>query len=324
MLKRLKSLIVDRLRWVYWYPFRITIQQLNFGNLIFVAKLTGTLVYLFASRRREIIRKELILSLGKDCHGKKLRNIVYRSFLNFYQTQLEFFLYPKLNPARVNGIVRIEGKENLDQALARGKGAILLFSHFGANQMIMPAIGYNGYKMNQLSISAEHWKSIIPENSSPINRRILKLRWEYEQSLPAKHINAFGLLRPAIKCLKNNEVLGIALDGGAGKKELRLEFLGRKASFSSGPMNLARHTGATLLPTFIIRNQDGRHKLVIHERMDPINSSEKENTQKFVALMESYIKRYPCHYAQFLWLARKFTQNTENPFFADYDQKNHI
>lgn len=321
MVKRAKYLVADLVRWVYWYPFRSLVQHLSINNIYRLAQLIGILVYLFALKRRKILERELILSLGRNLPYKKTKEIVRQSFKNFYQTQLELFLYPGLNPDRVKEMVQIEGKENLDLALKRGKGVILLFSHFGANQMIMPAIGYNGYKMNQLSGSAKHWLRLAPERANRINRKILELRYHYEQSLPARHIDVFGSLKPAIRCLKGNEILGIALDGGGGKKQLALSFLGRKAFFSAGAIELASHTGATILPTFILRQPNGRHKLIIHPQMELDTSDGHYSTQKFVKLLEFYIQRYPCHYAQFLWLAHKFTQGTETPFFADYAER---
>jgi KDO2-lipid IV(A) lauroyltransferase len=318
MVKKLSYLAADCLRWAYWYPFRLLVQRLSVKNIYFLGKLMGILVYLFAIKRRKIIEQELILSLGRNLPSKKIKRIVRQSFKNFYQTQLEVFLYPKLNPDKIKETIQIEGKENLDFALSRGQGVILLFSHFGANQMIMPAIGYNGYKMNQLSGSAKHWLRIVPERANLINRKILELRWHYEQSLPARHIDVFGSLKPAIRCLKNKEILGIALDGGGGKKQLALNFLGRTASFSTGPMELAQRTNAAVLPTFIIRKSEGKHRLIIHPQINSERSNVHSDIHKFLTLLESYIKKYPCHYAQFLWLARKFTQDTDSPFFADY------
>ena len=67
-----------------------------------------------------------------------------------------------------------------------------MIGHFGANQMIMPALGHRGYPIHQLSAPPTVWADILPERANPLWRQKLELRWQLEQGLPVTHINVFN------------------------------------------------------------------------------------------------------------------------------------
>ncbi|HND30465.1 MAG TPA: hypothetical protein PLA94_10720, partial [Myxococcota bacterium] len=158
--------------------------------------------------------------------------------------ELEVLRYPYLSPEHIGEVCEVEGRHYLDEALKLGKGAIILIGHFGANQMIMPALGYLGYPMNQLSAPPPVWAEILRETrTTPLWERVLARRWELEKRLPVRHINIFRFLRPAFDCLARNEVLGLAFDGGGGKKWAEVDFLGRRAKVSVEPARIWQKTG---------------------------------------------------------------------------------
>ena len=101
----------------------------------------------------------------------------------------------------------------------------------GAFQMTMPVIGYTGYKMNQISASASLWKENI---TSEIQRQTFDLKAKYEYTLPVKHISITSSLKPVFRALETNEIVGITVDGGGGKKVVQIKFLGRDANFQRG------------------------------------------------------------------------------------------
>ncbi|MCK4789973.1 MAG: lysophospholipid acyltransferase family protein, partial [Desulfobacteraceae bacterium] len=234
---------------------------------------------------------------------------------------LEVLLFPVLNENIISSFVTCTGLENLDNALANGKGAMLLFAHFGANQMVMPAIGYRGYKMCQLSAPATVWKEVLPERRfTNMERRALKTRWEHECSLPVKHINIFGSIKEAFLCLKRNEILGVAVDGGGGKKNVTVNFLGRKALFSIGPIDIARRTGCIILPTFIVREESGRNTMMIHPPLEMDQGSDIHETitktmRLFLQRLEDYVLAYPGYYMNFLALRSMMAEKGDTPLF---------
>ena len=137
--------------------------------------------------------------------------------------EFEVLRYPMLNSSNIHHVCEILGKEHLDLALKKGRGAILMIGHFGANQMIMPALGYRGYSINQLSAPPTVWADILPERSNALWRQKLELRWQLEQTLPVNHqcIRFFDLPLIVLKPMR------LAFDGGWNGMA-QIPFMGRK------------------------------------------------------------------------------------------------
>ena len=239
--------------------------------------------------------------------------------------ELEVLRYGALGPHNIHEVCQIEGRPHLDAALARGKGVILLIGHYGANQLIMPALGHQGYPMNQLSAPPTVWADILRETrTTPLWEKVLARRWALEQRLPVRHINVFQFLRPAFDCLRRNEILGLAFDGGGGTSATPVRFLARTAHVSVQPAHLWKKTGATLLPAVVYRPPGAaRHTLSIEEPLPYTPRADKQDEQQ--ANMQAIVDRFaphvaarPDHYLQFLLLRRRVRATDERPFFTDY------
>lgn len=245
--------------------------------------------------------------------------ILRDSFALTLYNEVEVLRYPSLSPETIDSVCEIVGREHLDTALAKGRGAILLIGHFGANQMIMPALGHRGYRMAQLSAPPPVWGEILHESrTTPLWEKVLARRWQLEKRLPVRHVNVFRFLRPAFEVLRDNGVLGLAFDGGGGKKWAQVSFLGRTANLSEQPAQIWKKSGAVLLPTFVVRAPgEERHRVVITEPLTWAGSAEA-SLQAFVARFEQEVWASPEQYLHFLTMRRKVRGSDVRPFFTDY------
>ena len=245
--------------------------------------------------------------------------ILADSFALTLYNELEVLRYPSLSPESIDEVCEIDGREHLTAALAEGRGAILLIGHFGANQMIMPALGHRGYAMAQLSAPPPVWGEILHETrTTPLWERVLARRWQLEKRLPVKHVNVFRFLRPAFEVLRANGVLGLAFDGGGGKKWAQVELLGRTANVSEQPAQIWKRSGAVLLPTYVVRApNEGRHRVVITEPLVWQGSS-GASLQAFARRFEQWVWGAPENYLHFLTMRRRVRGSDARPFFTDY------
>ncbi len=308
---------------LYWGPFKHVVWLLPARLLYFMARRLGDLLYFAAGNKRRSLEKAFSLIPDGKSDGQARRRAVRDAFRILMCNELEVLLFPQLNSGNIERHVACSGLENLDEALRREKGAMLLFAHLGANQMIMPAIGYHGYKMSQMSAPATVWKEKMPDRKfSPAEEMAMRERWRHEESLPVQHINIFGSLKKAFLCLKHNEVLGIAIDGGGGGERIPVSFLGREAVFSTGAADIACRTGCAVLPTFMIREKDGRSRLVIESVFYVDTEAEQTAeihgvTQRFAKRLEEYIIQHPDHYINFLALREMMAQQGDTPLFRE-------
>ncbi|MCK6529846.1 lysophospholipid acyltransferase family protein [Myxococcota bacterium] len=274
-------------------------------------------------REAGVMRDELRRSYGGDPLPEPADRIVARAFKNFWLGDLETNLYPHLGPQNIDGYIDLEGRDRLDAALARGRGAIVLIGHFGMNQLTMAALGHRGYPMNQLSASPLAWAEILGARTPPLQEAKWRLIWDLEQKLPARHISVFGFMRPAFECLERGEVLCLAIDGGGGNRWTRVQFLGRACNVAATPMSLAAKTGAPVLPAFVHRLPRGRHRMAIAPEMPMDRTRDREadlqrNTQRYMGILEEQVRLHPDHYVYFLRHRRRSRGTDGMPFFDDY------
>ena len=185
--------------------------------------------------------------------------------------------------------------------------------------MVMPALGYSGYAMCQMSASPLVWKDHITHKClSRMEEKTLELRWNHELSLPVKHIDVFGSLKGAFSCLARNEVLGVAMDGAGGKDWVEVDFLGSRALFSTGAMRIAARTGCVVLPTFLVRGDKGVNDMIIAPPLHDLAGRDdregvKRAVQEVARLLERYVVAHPCHYVHFLALRQMTAEKEGEP-----------
>ncbi len=286
----------------------------------------GNLYSRFSRVLYKAMHDELSLIFNGRYSNEQKKFIIKRTFNIIVKNQLEVLLFRSLTKEKANSMITVEGLEKIDYARSMEKGIILLIAHFGANKLVMPALGYRDFEINQVGGKPTEWIRIMGDELSSLSKRVFELELENEQCLPANFIYVFESMKPVFRCLKNNEVVCMAIDGGGGTKKEKIRFLGRDAMISAGPFRIAQKTGATILPAFVVRQQDDSHRLVIE---DPIwaeeNLTEEEvnitNLQRFVNTLEEYVERYPCHYAFRLARARMTYRKDPIPLFTDYERK---
>lgn len=256
---------------------------------------------------------------GADRGHEACRRIAQDTFCNATADAAERLYCDRLSKERMDKLVEVRGAENLDKALGAGKGAILMHAHFGNEELIMPTIGYHGYRMNQLASRWEPELLTDPKLALPnrIRKRLYQLKIQTRESYPVSFIYVDGFLREAFRCLKRNEVLAMAIDGREGRKWLKIPLLGKRWLLSPGPMELALRSGAPVVPAFMLREEKtGKHVLVLHDIFTPVRTGDDSediriNTEKFAGLIEQYATEHPEQYMKLLWFDADFYVSEE-------------
>ena len=111
-----------------------------------------------------IVKEELELIFGKRFNNIQIEDITRRSFDNYCRKQVEYLFFGDLNKDTIERMVQVQGLENLDKALSRGKGVILLLSHFAttATRNLMTLICCNSIR------SCATLRALAAAKSSPL------------------------------------------------------------------------------------------------------------------------------------------------------------
>ncbi len=310
MLRTVKIHAAEAMRLAYWLPLRKLVQVLPLGTSYRMARLAGRVLCRIPGRKRAMVEKGLVFLFGAGYPRDSVRN----TFVQYAMNAIDVFLFPSLTREKTAEMVEYLGMEHIEEARKAGKGVILLHAHFGNEEFLMPAIGFAAdCRVNQL---ASRWEPALddsPANRLPnlARRYAFRMRIRYRETLPVRFIYIDRGVKGAYSALRNNEILLLAADGREGSNWVEVNFLGRTAIYSEGPMRIALKTGAAVLPVFITRNGDGRHRVTVEEPIALQRSGDgeldvRENTQKFVDRLCAHVTRRPCHYMKLFWRDMKY------------------
>lgn len=319
----IKTILKDMATFFFWYIGGIVVPVLPLKVTYFLADIIGSIKYLVLKSKRELIIDEMSKTFGGKKNMIELKQIVKKGFKIMSKDRIEILLYPVLTKEMVERMVDIEGLDRLEQVSLSGRGVILLISHFGANKMIMPALGFKGHRINQIAGSPIAWGKATGQTSL-MSRKALEFELEAEKNFPANFIYITNSIRPVIRCLKDNQIVCLAVDGAGGTKRVKTNFLNRVALLSPNFINLSKTTNSIVLPAFVIRQQNNKHKIVIEEplniEVDEGGNGELEyNTQKVSDILSRYFEKYPCHYAKKLLNTRLQVGKDPVPAFMDHE-----
>ena len=249
--------------------------------------------------RRRVTLINLQNSLGADKDG--LAAIGRRAYRNFGKSMVEYTLFPSLDKSKIDQMVEFEGAENFDEALKRGKGAVVVAGHFGSWELMGAATSQRGYPVDFL-VGEQH--NILVDN----------LMNEYRRSVGIGIIKMGAAAKGVIKALRNNRFVAMLSDQDAGSDGTVVEFFGRPASTPKGPAAFALKMDAPVVMAFIIRERGRRQRIVIEKAIFGDRTSDKEEdirnlTQAYTRVLEQYVRKYPDHW---FWPHRRWKSTTQD------------
>jgi len=255
------------------------------------------MAYRFGARQREIALESLNIAFGEQKSAKEIEQIARDCVTHMAKSAIELmFLMDR--PLLLKERVDIVGKENLESALANARGVILVSAHFGNFPLLMAKLSLEGYKAAGIMrpMHDERVEKFFLEK-----RNRMHIRTIYSQPRNT-------CVNETLQALRNNELVFIPIDQNFGTAGVFVDFFGRKAATATGPVVLAQRTKAALLPCFIIRQKDDRHKIIFEPALDLKEGRGPQETvliniQRLTSIIEAYIRQYP---AEWGWIHRRW------------------
>ncbi len=204
----------------------------------FIARALGGLAYAGAARARAAVRDNLTVIAPRLSRGER-EALVRRTFTNQARNYLATLRLPHLDLARAVTTIPVRGWENVDAALASGRGVILGSAHFGQVSAVGPVV----LALHRVPVSIVV-EPIAPRLFDLINRTL-------RGSLGPSFVSSSEILRLA-RMLTRGGTIGVLGDRPVMGARLRIPFFGREAYLPTGHVVLAALTGAALIPAFAV------------------------------------------------------------------------
>lgn len=265
------------------------------GTIRAFARVLGRLVFLCNRKQQKIALDSLSIAFPKKSVAWR-KSLAKEFFINMISMPFEVLYYLK-RPESL-GSVALEGKEFLDNALAKEKGVIGLTAHMGCFPLMHLKLARAGYPVNVVTRPMRDSRTGNYFNNI---RKKKKIKTIY--SLPRREV-----VEKTLKSLRSNQLVIIQMDQNFGKEGIKIDFFGKLASTPTGPIAFALRTGAVLIPMIIVRDNTGRQRVrilpeLILEKTNNYRETIRINALKYNNLLEGWIRLYP---SQWGWIHRRW------------------
>ncbi len=252
---------------------------------VFLGGALGTIAFRVLGKHREIAHKNLERALGPALSAKEKERIARGVFRHLAIMLFEFTRLPWLSRGRMEGLVKWSGLENMDRALARGRGVIILTAHFGNWELLGACLGLAGYRSEVV---------VRKLDNELFERFVTWVRTRSGNNMIYKK----AAMRRLLKSLSANSAVTILIDQNAKRREgFFVDFFGLPACSNKGPALLALASGAPVVPVFI-RRQGLGHLIEVQQEVEVADTGDREkdaavNTARFAKVVEEMVRRHP-------------------------------
>ncbi|MFH1858276.1 MAG: lysophospholipid acyltransferase family protein [Candidatus Omnitrophota bacterium] len=277
----------------------------------------GRFAFWAVPKERRKTLDHLRVAFSGEKSPKDILKIGENVFRNLGKTAAELIYFPKITEQTVDRWVSCEGLPKFDAVLKEGKGGIILVAHLGNWELLARSLALKGYGGVILA------RRVYDERFDRLLSEIRKVRGN-------SFLDRDESPKEFLKVLRQNHFMGILADQDIDSIDgIFVPFFGKEAYTPVAPARFSMASGAPVIPCFMVREENGRHRLVVEDPIwppegraspgvkipgGPPKGVDKEEavfrlTQGWMAITESYIRRYP---DQWVWMHRRWKTRPEN------------
>jgi KDO2-lipid IV(A) lauroyltransferase len=245
--------------------------------------------------RKRVVLGNLQAAFGSERDGLEILELGREFYAQLGTTLLEFCGYWRLDRQQIRDLVTVEGEEHLEAVLAEGCGALMVSAHFGNWELLGAWV----------ATAVQPVRFLVKTQS---NARVDRLQNDLRARAGVGIIRSGPSIKEMVRTLREGGVIGLLGDQDGGPGGLFLPFLGRTASVFRGTAQLAWRLRCPVLSGFLVRQSDGRHRLIIQppitvDRQADEETAVRQVTAEYTQRVEEMVRRHPDHY---FWVHRRW------------------
>ncbi len=275
-----------------FYLYQIA-RLMSYKFIVQTGRILGFIVSFFAPGLRRRVLNNLKGS-KLEMNKKQAIKFYRRVLVNLGMAFMEFFYLPRIDEKFLKKYIKFSGKEELDKALEKRKGIIIVTGHNDNWELLGAILVKSGYKLAAL---------YHPLRNPYSDKLFYKIRSKAGIEL----ISMKNYLIPSFKALKENKLLGLIADQDAGDDGIFVDFMGKPASTSKGPAAFALKTKAPMVFLLLVRERKFYHRLYVKQLQIKETGDYKKdvyiNTKLWSDELEKWVLKYP---EQWMWTHRKW------------------
>jgi len=263
-----------------------------------LGRTVGGIVFVVDAKHRAVTLHNLDFAFGSSKTADEKYAIARGAFRHFGAMIFELISFGRPRWEKLQKMVEFEGVENLENARRRGKGVLLVSSHFGNWELHGIA---HGYRFGPIAVVARG------QDNPHFNQWLEQIRTYGGNTVLYKQ----RALQRVMRLMKDGESVAVVTDQNVSKEDaLFIDFFGKKAATTPVASWIALKTGAALVPVFALPLSDGRYRMIYEK---PIYTGAYQNverrraiellTQECAEVQEGYVRRNPEFW---LWQHRRW------------------
>jgi len=249
-----------------------------------VAIVFADIAYVLSPQLRDSIAQNMRHVLGPESDEAARRKVVRGVVRNTAKNYFDLIKIPHMTPEEIERQVTPHNEHHLADALAKGKGVVLVTAHFGSFDMAAQLLAVRSVRT-----------TILVEALEPVQLldHVVSLRRSKGLNvMPAKP----GALEVMLQSLRKGEVVLLACDRDVTGEAPKSLFFGEETRLPDIAVRIALRTGAAVVPVFNMRREDGQYDVYLEPpiKVSPNGSGAvAECMNQVVRAMEKYIKSCP-------------------------------
>ncbi|MBN1255289.1 MAG: hypothetical protein JXA50_08455 [Deltaproteobacteria bacterium] len=250
-----------------------------------------------ATKYKKKMLDNLTLTFHDSLSVEEKERIAQESFSTMIRGFMETIYCIYTFRTRFDPLIGLEGRKNLEQALAQGKGVIAVTAHLNTFTLIGTKLSASGFPNT--------W--ILGAQTHP---RIAGV-WKWTTEKAGSHAiiidSPIRFHKAIMRTLHKGEIVIFVCDENQKQGGVLVEFLERTMALPAGPAVYHLKTEAPILPIFIIHQGDGGHKVIVDSSLKITLSGDEERdiftiTSQIARCIESTIRKYP---GQWSWISKR-------------------
>jgi KDO2-lipid IV(A) lauroyltransferase len=269
--------------------------QLPLSWQMAIGKGLGIAMYHLARSRRHICEVNIALCFPELCAVQQ-KKLVRDTFISNGRGVMEIGLSWCRDPEDFRAIVTVKGQQHLYNALAQGRGVLLVSAHFSTLEIAGSLLALH----HDFSVTYRRHKNPLFEALMKRGRQR-----HFEEVIERKEV------RKAFRQLQRGKVLWYAADQDNGPRHsVFADFFGRPAASITATTTFASVNKSAVIFLSHYRTDDNqRYELIFSEALqDYPTGDEQQDVLRINALIEAAIRVAP---DQYIWLHRRFKTRPE-------------
>jgi KDO2-lipid IV(A) lauroyltransferase len=236
---------------------------------------------------RRVMSENLRIATGRT--GAELSQLVLDNVRSFARMLGDYFICASNHTERARELVtKWDGIEHLEASRARGKGTILITGHLGH------------WELGGLLLALDKVPITVVTLPEPTDE-LMQWREATRRRLGIKTIavgpgHDFAFVE-MLRTLRNNGVLAMLVDRPYSGTGMPVQQFGHETQFSTAAATLAHHTGASIVPAFVLRQPDNLYHAMacpsIEQTRGDLRETLAPNVQRIADLFAELIRQHP-------------------------------